>query len=45
MDFTLLIYPLVLGSAVKIVGGIIAVVMAIPFIIGLVIGWIVRKAM
>lgn len=44
MDISLLIYPLVIAGAMKIVGGIIAVVIAIPFIIGLVIGWIVAKA-
>lgn len=45
MDISLLIYPLVMAGALKIVGGIIAVVMAIPFIIGIVIGWFVGKAM
>ena len=39
----LVVVPLMLG-ALKIVGGIIAVVMAIPFVIGLLIGWFVARA-
>jgi hypothetical protein len=39
----LLIVPVLLGAA-KIVGAAIAIVIAIPFIIGAVIGFIVGKA-
>ena len=39
----LLADPVVL-SALKIVGGAIAIIMAIPFIIGIVIGWLVARA-
>ena len=44
MDLALLVYPLVLAGALKIVGAAIAIVMGIPFIIGIVIGWLVRGA-
>lgn len=37
--------PLVVGGVMKIVGAAIAIVMAIPFIIGVVIGWFVGRAM
>jgi hypothetical protein len=39
----LLIDPTVLG-ALKIVGGVIAIVMAVPFLIGLVLGWMLGRA-
>lgn len=42
MELVLLV-PLMLG-VLKIVGGIIAVVMAVPFVIGLLIGWFVARA-
>jgi hypothetical protein len=44
VDSSLLTDPLVIGGVLKVVGAAIALVMAIPFIIGLVIGWFVGKA-
>ena len=40
---TLLAFPLVIGGVMKIVGGIIAVVVAVPFIIGLIVGWVLKS--
>lgn len=44
MDVSLLVQLLVIAGVAKIVGGVILVVMAVPFIIGLVIGWFVGRA-
>lgn len=44
MDSSLLTDPLVIGGVMKVVGATIAIIMAVPFIIGLVIGWFVGKA-